>query len=208
MATLCNGDLSFEFVFKELDASLWVQYEIYFRWQGKPVFRNDILKRTPPGWSEWPMGALRANDAEIDTFVPTLQAAINAVKPAVWSPVEPDIMIAFYPNRCFPFVPVDADEGPKEPLWIREPDDRRLPDDIITMIAFTDAYNFKGCSPYYGSGFAMILTPTRKELSLFYESVKQEYDAFAIRERLVERNAEYNAQAERNVAEWRSMHLN
>jgi len=46
MAILEQWNLSFEFVFRELDDALWVQYEFYFRWKGDSIIRDDILKRS------------------------------------------------------------------------------------------------------------------------------------------------------------------
>ncbi len=198
MAILNNGELSFEFVFKELDDCLWVQYEFWFRWRNEYVFRDDLLKRWPETWAGRSEGALRANESDDDTFVRVLERAIESTSPVCWQPMEPDVIIAFYPDQDFPFIPnrwheiytPEAQKAHDERLQRREQQGGKLPDDIITMVVFVDAYNFKGCAPYYGAGFALILTPTREQLATFCRDLKAEYGEFAKRERIEARLAE------------------
>lgn len=205
MATLRDNGLSFEFVFKEVDDSLWVKYELFFRWENQYVFRDDLLKRSPLGWAGRSEGALCANEYDGDSFLPVLEEAIDAIAPICWEPTEPDMMIAFYPDQYFPFIPDRRKEIYAAEHILKKRDERRkrkeanngrLPDDVVTMVVYTDAYNFKDCSPYYGTGFAMVLSPTRVDLAIFLESLKREYDDFVIRERLAERIAERDAWCE------------
>ena len=83
----------------------------------------------------------------------------------------------------------------------KEANGGRLPDDIISMVVFTDAYNFCGCSSYYGAGFAAVLAPTRAELATFYQGLKREYEDFVIRERLIQRLEERDAWLDEELAE-------
>lgn len=200
MATLRDDNLSFDFRFAELDECLWVQYEFYFRWKNEPVFRDELLKRSPAGWADRPPGALLANEFDGDSFLPKLKKAIMGTEPVCWQPTEPDVTIAFFPGMQFPFIPgwrnpAGWDEGTPA---AREGRQRRkaarkglLPDDRFTMIVFVDSYNWPGSS-YSNTGFALHMTPTRKELATFYYALKNEYDEFVVRENLEERIRERN----------------
>lgn len=76
-----------------------------------------------------------------------------------------------------------------------------LPDDRITMIVFVDAYNWRGCAPYFGVGMGLIMRPQRRELGAFYSELRREYRAFAIRERLEERIKERDARDEEEIGD-------
>lgn len=54
----------------------------------------------------------------------------------------------------------------------------KLPDDWITLVCFIDAYNFRNTEAYYGSGIALHLTVTRKDLEAFCLALKKEYAHF------------------------------
>lgn len=198
MASLRYKELAVEFTFKEVDDCLWLKYEIYFRWQDQYIFRDDLLKRSPEGWAGRSEGALCANEHGGDSFLNVLEKAIDALEPICWVPTEPDIMIAFYPDQYFPFITNHhkawvADDVLKEQEERRQRKaarNSRLPDDVITTIIYIDAYNLKGCSPYYGAGLAMVLAPTRSELTTFYQELAREHEAFVVREHLEERIAE------------------
>lgn len=198
MAILQTDSLSFEFVFKNVDANLWIQYEFYFRWDTHAVFRDDLLKRTPIGWAGRSEGALKANEYQEDSFLPILEKARDASEPLYWEPSEPDIKIAFYPEQFFPFIPNQSTEVFVSDYVKRQREERqqrkarhhgRLPDDLITMIVFVDAYNFKDCGMYCEAGFGLFLRPTRAQLAHFYTELKSEYDAFVVKEHLAERLA-------------------
>ncbi len=64
-----------------------------------------------------------------------------------------------------------------------------LPDDLITMIVFVDAYNFKDCGMYCNAGFGIFLRPTHVQLAHFYTALKSEYNTFVVKEHLAERRA-------------------
>jgi hypothetical protein len=205
MAILRDNSLSLEVIFKEVDDCLWLKYEVYFRWDEQYVFRDALLKRSPQGWAGRSEGALCANESGGDTFLPVLEMAIDTAEPICWKPTEPDIMIAFYPVQHFPFIADHKKEIYVADHILNQRDERRQlkaahngqqPDDVVTMIVYVDAYNFKDCSPYYGTGFAMVLSPTRSGLARFHQELKREYEAFVIREQLAERIAERDAQWE------------
>ena len=210
MAILRDDQLSLEFVFKEVDDCLWLQYELYFRWDDHDVFHDELLKRSPIGWAGRTKNALMANEHQEDSFLPILEKAVDALEPLCWEPSEPDIKIAFYPEQSFPFIPNRYKEIYVSDYCLRQREERRLrkarnngrlPDDVITMIVFADSYNFKDCGVYCGSGFGMFLSPTRAQLSTFYTELKCEYDAFVAKENLAERlaaahEAELKAEAE------------
>jgi len=92
MAVLSESGLSFGFTFKELDDCLWVRYEFFFRWKDEYVFRDELLKRSPAGWSGRSEGALLANESDEDSFLPVLKQAVDATEPVCWEPIEPDVM--------------------------------------------------------------------------------------------------------------------
>lgn len=199
MAMLRDNDLSLEFIFKEVDECLWLKYEVYFRWKDQYVFRDGLLKRSPSGWAGRSEGALCANEYDGDSFLPVLEKAIDALEPVCWEPTEPNMMIAFYPDQRFPFIPDREKEIYFADHILKQSEKRRkrkaanngrLPDDVVTTIVYVDAYNLKGCSPYYGTGFTMILAPTRENLAKFYQELKCEYEKFVIEEKLEERLAE------------------
>jgi hypothetical protein len=202
MAVLTDSLLSFEFTFKEVDDVLWVKYEFFFRWDGESVFRDELLKRSPCGWAGRSPGALCANEFDEDSFLPVLREVLTSREPIYWQPTEPDVVIAFYPDRIFPLMPSRSQEIYVADHIVQEREDRRrrkeahggiLPDDPITMIVFVDAYNWRDGAPYYGSGLGLIMRPQRKDLAVFYKELRREYRAFVTRERLEERIKERNA---------------
>lgn len=200
MAVLKKWDLSFEVVFRELDECLWVQYEIYFRWQGEPIFRDELLKRSPSGWVDRPKGALKANEHHGDSLIAVLEKVLDCNEFDYWQPIEPDIVVGFYPDAYFPFMPSHSKiiyeaEHVKTEALAREKQKRenggKLPDDTITMVAMVDSYNFKDCVAYEGQGPAFIMTPSRENLEQFLSDLKAEWKLFEVEQRLEERIKEY-----------------
>ena len=199
MAVLEQWDLSLEFRFKELDECLWVQYEVYFKWRGQSVFRNDLLKRSPIGWANRSEGALKANDYHEDYFLVVLKKVLEENVRAYWQPTEPDIMVGFFPDEDYPFFPpppkaiytadhvIEARSRRKEE---KERSGGKLPDDTISMVVYVDAYNWGGCGAYQDQGFCLCMRPQRSALEKFYRTLSREWEAFKVRERLVERVAE------------------
>lgn len=206
MARLNDHDLTLEITFREFDDCHWVQYDVRFLWKGEPMVDDKILKRSPSGWAKRGKSVLLANEYDRDSLLPVLKHVLEANEPKQWEPTEPDMLIAFYPEKVFPFLPtiwtqLNESPGLKKERLARERARKaaggKLPDDPITIIAMADAYQWKECDAYYGSGLALVMTPRRKEVERFYKQLAKEYKAFErrerIHERLVEREAAYDA---------------
>lgn len=196
MAILKNWDLSFEFIFRELDECLWVQYEIYFRWQGESIVRDDLLKRSPSGWAGRAEGSFRANEYDGDSFLPVLERVLETNQAEYWKPTEPDVIIGLYPDRYFPLIPsknkivyeAECVKGERIKREERKKENNgRLPDDTITMIVMIDSYNWQGCGAYEGQGPALILAPSRETMESFRDELQAEWKAFKRDQRLEER---------------------
>lgn len=89
MAILRDKGLSLEIIFKELDDCLWLKYEIYFRWDDKHIFRDELLKRSPAGWAGRSKGALCANEYDGDSFLPILEEAIGSIDQSIGNRQNP-----------------------------------------------------------------------------------------------------------------------
>lgn len=184
MAILRSDDLGFEFRYGGLEDG-WVQYHFYFLWKGEPVFRDEPLKRSTSLWASRPKSAFRANSDRRDEFIPFLRRVLENDEPDYWEPMEPDIIVAIYPNMLFPFV------RPARVLWVseevkREAEERarlkaqqpKLPDDLYTFMPMVDGYNFEGSRGYYWQGFLMQMVVTRKDLETFTRELEREYAEF------------------------------
>jgi len=196
MAILKQWDLSFEFIFRELDEELWVKYEMYFRWDNESIIRDDILKRSPIGWASRSPFALRANEHQGDSLLPVLDAVLDTNEPDYWQPIEPDVVIGFYPEMEFPLLPskrhvfyvADHIKAARELRLKRKADNKgKLPDDKITLMVMVDSYNWQGCGAYQGQGIALVMSPTREKLELFRDDLRREWDIFRKEQRLDER---------------------
>jgi hypothetical protein len=199
MATLTCGNLSLDFVYREFDNCGWVQYGILFRWYDQPLINDAILRRNNEVWAARSVGGFRANESREDSMIPTLEEVLTENKSDYWKPIEPDIIIGFYPENIFPFLPdqskliYEADHVKEE----RAERQRRkaaaggkLPDDTIAVIVFIDQYNLDGCGPYRLEGPALILHPQRHQLEEFLADLKEEYKAFKIKFNVDQRNRE------------------
>lgn len=209
MAKLTYHDLTLEISFREFDDCHWVQYDVRFLWKGEPMVNDKILKRSPSGWAKRGKSVLQASEFDGDSLLQVLKHVLEANEPKQWEPSEPDMLIAFYPEKVFPFLPTkwqSAYEAPhiKKERLARERAKKaaggRLPDDPITIIAMADAYQWKECGAYYGSGLALVMTPRRKEVERFYKQLTKEYKAFERRERIHEQLAAREAEYERAEA--------
>ena len=164
----------------------WVQYEIYFRWQGESILNDSILKRNGEYWGSRPSDSLLANEHRECCILPLLQKVIVSNDADYCEPVEPDITLAIYPVHTFPFLPshwklVYEKENHKKEREEREQLKQEkgvLPDDLIDMMLLVDTYNFKGCSAYSGDGICLKMTVRRIQLEEFYENLKSEYITF------------------------------
>lgn len=188
MATLKSGELSFDFRYSGFECG-WVQYQFYFLWKGKPVIRDDALKRRNDYWNSRSEGAFLANEDESDCFLPFLQKILASDKADYWEPIEPDIIVGIYPDDFFPFLKshktlVWESEESRQNRKAREQlkkEQGKLPDDLFTLIAFVDAYNLEGAETYYGEGLSLHMVVTRDELQSFADELEKEYSEFKLR---------------------------
>lgn len=202
MAVLKEGKLSLEIVFRCLDDALWVQYEIYFRWQNEPILRDDLLKRDPKYWNKRSPGALLAGEYERDTLLSVIDKVLRDKEADYWVPTEPDVVVAFFPDFVVPFMPSGAkliyeSEDQKVERQQRESSKEKsggkLPGDPITILAMVDCKNLKGCHTYEGHGPALVLTTTRTKLKRFRNQLAAEWEKFKVEQNLEQRIAQSNA---------------
>lgn len=179
MARLTSGNLAFEFRFVEVDRNGWVQYELTFLWEGEPLVNDRLLKRDGLYWLKRRVGAFKASERNKDTFLPVLAEVLRTSEPNYWQPVEPSVVIAFYPEMAFPFL----QSAPPTPLSderrrAKELHDGKLPDDLMNMIIFIDGHNLRNGKPFSGEGLSLMINPTREQLSRFYGRLQGEYKQF------------------------------
>lgn len=199
MAILQSGDLSFEFCFSGFEDG-WVQYQFYFKWQGEPLIRDDLLKKWNEYWGNRPTGAFLANADEADSFVPFLQKVLSQDKAEYWEPIEPDIMVAIYQEGYFPFLPSHHKllyESPESTARRKAREALKkekgpLPDDSYTFMVFVDAYNLRGTGAYYGQGLTLQLITNREKLEKFTTCLEREYLEFKDRFQVDRQNEENN----------------
>lgn len=163
------------------------------------MLRDDLLKKWSEYWGARPKGALLANEYKRDGLIPLLNKVLENDKAEFWEPIEPDIILAIYPEDYFPFLPshyklIYESQGHKAKREAREAlkkEKGKLPDDSYTFMVFVDAYNFMGAGAYYGQGLSMQLIVNRKDLEAFKTCLEREYEEFKERfqvERWVEDN--------------------
>lgn len=185
MATLGSEDLSFDFRFTGFEYG-WVQYNCYFNWKNEPLIRNDLLKRRGDYWGSRPDHSLLANEHRGDGFVPFLKKVLETDEADYWEPIEPDIIVAVYPGDYFPFLPshftqiYESDElkAKREAREKLKAEQKQLPDDLFTFVAFVDSYNFKEAGSYSGQGLSLQMIVSRQELKGFVKQLEQEYLEF------------------------------
>jgi hypothetical protein len=185
MAVLKSGDWSFDFRYTGF-AWGWVQYQFYFLWKDEPVIRDSALRREGTYWGDRAKSAFLANEDEADGFLPFLKNVLKSDTADYWEPIEPDIVVAVYPDEYFPFLKshlqlvYESDES-KQQREAREKlkeEKGQLPDDLYTFIAMVDAYNFKDADAYYGQGLSIHLMVERQELEAFVNDLEVEYGEF------------------------------
>lgn len=190
MAILQSGNLGLEIRFVELDSENWVQYEILFLYKGEPMVQDHQLKRVNEHWQKRSPGAFKANQYGHDGFIPTIRAALDSDQPQSFTPIDPDITLAIYPLRGFPFIASgweliyqseEAEQEEQDQALIREVAGGRLPSDPFTIIFKVDMYNYGETMMYHGEGPALILLVRRHELREFCDELEQEYAAFCQR---------------------------
>lgn len=185
MAVLQSGNLSFDFQYAGFEHG-WVQYQFFFLWKGEPIIRDESLKRWSKYWDGRPVSAFLANTYKEDCFLPILKKLLESDEADYWEPIEPDIVVAIYPDGYFPFLKSHTSLVYESEESKRKKDARRklkeekgkLPDDSYTFIAFVDAYNLKEADAYYGQGLSLQMIVSREDLEIFANNLDREYTDF------------------------------
>jgi hypothetical protein len=185
MATLLVDDLGLEIRYRNFEYG-WVVYDILPLWRGKPILNDAILKRHNDYWGGRAYGGVHANEHRGCAVLPLLRRVLETNKADYCETLDPDILLAIYPNRYFPFLPSTMKllweaphltearakrEAERDPLG-------RLPEDVIEVILSVDTYNFSDCDAYSGQGVCFRLAPRRHALEEFYQQLRAEYVIF------------------------------
>lgn len=177
MAKLQSGDLILEIKFSSFEPD-WVAYEVKFSWKDDVIVNDNILKRTGEFWGKRSYGTFLANDYERDLLVDTIRKVLNTGEPDYWEPVEPDIVIAIYPDMYFPFMKshwtliYEGDRKQEE----MEPEKGNC----FTIITFIDSYNFKDAGAYSGKGISLHLIVEREGLENFVTELESEFKSLKL----------------------------
>ena len=185
MALLKSELLSLEINFVRFEYD-WVQYEIYFRWENEPIINDKLLKRDGEYWGSRKTGSFLATEDEKDRLIDTISKVLETNEPEYWEPIDPDIIVAIYPEMYFPFLKshytlIHESEDHKKKREEREKLKKELgslPDDSFTIIVFIDAYNFNNSDAYYGEGISLHLIVDRVTLENFNSELSKEYSEF------------------------------
>ncbi len=185
MAMLSIDELSLEIGYRDFEDG-WVYYDIWLRWRGAPVINDAILKRWNEHWAKRGVGAINACEHRECGILPLLRKTLETNESDYWEATDPDILLAIYADGGFPFLPskwtviyeMSEFKAKREEREARRAEYGPLPDDYMEVILFVDVYNFEGASAYYGNGICFRLSPTRSQLTKFYEELRREYLAF------------------------------
>ena len=177
MAKLQSDNLTLEIKFSRFEND-WIAYEISFLWKDKTIINDEILKKG----IRRKYGTFLSNDFEKDYLIETIRRVLDTNKPEYWEPVEPDAIIAIYPEIIFPFlnhwIPVDEKEHKEQDvLELSEDEKQYITNEVFTVIAFIDRYEFEDCKSYSSEGIALHLIVTREDLEKFVSDLKKEYDS-------------------------------
>lgn len=177
MAKLQSGDLNLEIVFNSFEDE-WVAYEIKFSWKDDIIVNDNILKRDSDWSCKRRHGTFMANDYEKDHLIDVMRKVLDTNEPDYWEPVEPDVLIAIYPEMFFPFVKshwILIEDGELKQIEKEKQEKGKSPDDLFTIITFFDTFNFKNCGAYSGQGISMHMIVKRKYLEKFVTELETEY---------------------------------
>jgi hypothetical protein len=185
MAILQSEHLSFEFIYTGFEHGC-LQYQFLYKWKNHSIIKESLLKKNNEYWNNRIDGAFLSNEDGEDTLLPFLKTVLKNGQADYWEPIEPDILVAIYPDRYFPFLKshmklVYESEEHKSKRIAREALKKqkgKLPDDLFTFIVFVDAYNFDDADAYYGEGLSLHLMPTRQQLETFVTDLEKEYQLF------------------------------
>ncbi len=172
MAKLQSGDLILEIKFNSFEPD-WIAYEVKFSWKDDVIVNDNILKRTGEYWGKRSYGTFLANDYDYDRLIGTIKKVLNTGEADYWEPVEPDIVMAIYPDTYFPFMKshwavVYEKDGKQEEI---EPEKGKC----FTVITFIDSYNFKDSGAYSEKGISLHLVVKRDALENFVTELETEY---------------------------------
>ena len=103
MAKLQSDHLALEIKFKSFEYE-WINYDIIFYWKDDIIVNNSILKREGEWWKKRNYGTFIADDYEEDHLIDTIKEVLKTNKAEYWEPLEPDVTMAIYPNKFFPFL--------------------------------------------------------------------------------------------------------
>ena len=176
MAKLQSDDLTLDVKFNSFEDE-WINYDIKFYWKNELIVNDGILKRDGEWWKRRGHGTFLANDYEKDWLIETATKVLDTNNPGCWEPMEPDVKIAIYPGRFFPFLktPYNFFEEMEE-LRIEKEKQGKSQDDLFTIIAFIDSYSFKESCSYSGDGISLHLIVERKDLEKFVADLQIEYN--------------------------------
>ena len=185
MATLSSEDLSFEFNYSNFECG-WISYQFYFRWRGDNIINESILKKRGDYWGNRADGAFLAQEYEADGLTRLLKKVLEKKQADYWESLDPDILVAVYPNQFFPFLPShyklvresDEHKAKREAREQLKKEQGNLPDDLFTIIISVDAYNLKHADAYYRSGLSLQMIVSREDLEVFFNNLQTEYQAF------------------------------
>lgn len=172
MARLSSENLTLEISFRNIELG-WIQYDVLFLYEGKNLVNPDTLKGGSEYWDDRVENAFRVNEVERDTLIPILESVLRTNQPDYWEPIEPDMILAIYPDWVFPFVEDIQKVKSKGENLQKEPDV-----DYFTVIALIDEYNFSRSRYYTGDGLALIISCDRAQLTQFLSDLRNEYAEF------------------------------
>jgi hypothetical protein len=194
MAKLSSHSLTLEIRYKNF-LSGDVQYEIGFLWENQSIVNDTLLKRWSDYWSSRSNGYFLACEYERDTLIDTIEKALETDEPRSWEPYEPDIVLAIYPKKHFPFLIRRRYDFWEDDEEVKNKNEKtngeRAADDWFTVIAFVDAYNFQNCKAYCDSGIALHLLVERKDVEAFCGQLRDEYAEFRNKFKVDEYKPEY-----------------
>ncbi|MBM96960.1 MAG: hypothetical protein CMI09_14075 [Oceanospirillaceae bacterium] len=185
MATLRDGDLTFEFTFVRYydpDAVGWLDIRFSFLWQGIPVFNDAVLKRSNDYWNERGPGEFLVRADIDDHLLAVLEYALASDQLVSWEPVEPDVSISLYPDFRMAHWGESGEQPGKpsdtEATATRSPDAKpsHAPNDWFTLTVVVDLYQFRGADSYGGSGPGIQMVVRRAELNDFVQQLRAEFE--------------------------------
>ncbi len=180
MAILKSGDLSLEIKYNSVEPD-WIVYEVKFAWKDEVIINDAILKRYGNYWGRRPPGTFLANDYESDHLIDMLKRVLETNEPDYWQPVEPDITMAIYPGKPFPFGMKDRWEFVDEEGREFYEEMKKIESECITIITLVDTYNLEGLNhAYSGNGLSLHLQVKKESLEKFVLELEAEYKGLKI----------------------------